>query len=264
MASGRKQRTRTQPQRYQSDQEEERDRQMKQKARETKQQQSQSRESPVQMEEDESHDWKEGERMGEAKQPGPPTQQRWGGVRPWGQERRQPGHAPQAQQAWGSSQPHQKWQQPATNRQSRDAEGWTTVRGTATTSTRTSSYPPRKRTQYDSHPSSMPRPPVGGNTEQQHIYTHPYSKVCWYGSSCRRGNCPYWHPTMDLVPDSKPCWYGSNCRRDNCPYWHPIKGMGQSSKACWYGSGCKKGHCPFWHPEKMTNTGSPQARAMAQ
>ena len=261
LANSRKQRTRTQTQHYQSEHEEQREQQMRQKARESKQH-TREKEPPTGGGEEESHNWKEGERMGEAKQPGPPWQRerRWqgaGGRCPWGQERRQPGHALQAQQAWGGGQPHQKWQQPATNRFSKDAEGWTTVRGTATTSTRTPSHPPRKRTQYDSHPSSISRSPVGGiATNVQHTHTHTYSKACWYGTRCCRGDCPYWHPTNDTGPKTKECWYANWCRRENCPYWHPDRSREPNNKACWYGKSCNSERCPYWHPGQSTNAGS--------
>lgn len=198
--------------------------------------------------------------MGEAKQPGPPMREHWGARRPWGQERRQPGQAPQAQQAWGGSQPYQKWHQTATNRYSKDANGWTTVRGTATTSTRTPSYSPRKRTQYDSHPSSISRPPVGGiATKQQTYYTHPNNRVCWYGISCRRENCLYQHPNVGREPNDKACWHGSNCMRHECPYWHPII---ERKGKCWYGYRCTKEGCPYWHPVHARSAGHLQSGTM--
>ena len=127
-------RNRSQPQRYQSEQEQGREHELRQQARDKKQQ-SQEVDPAMEEDEEQGHDWKTGEWMGEAKNPGPPKGSTAKGGIPWGMQRREPGQAPQAQQANGRGRPHQKRHQPATNTNTEDAEGWTTVRRTATTST---------------------------------------------------------------------------------------------------------------------------------
>lgn len=101
-------RRRSQPQRYQSEDADRKKQELRNRAR--------GREAQTQPEAT-SHDWKEGARLGEATNPGPtniytylyPHRGRDGGAGPWGQKRRKPGPAPQAQQACGCSQPYQKW-----------------------------------------------------------------------------------------------------------------------------------------------------------
>jgi hypothetical protein len=233
-------RSRTRPQFYQSEEEQLREERLRRQAR--GRERPGKAEAPTESTEEESHDWKEGERMGEAQNPGPSVGRAKGG--PWGQERRKPGQAPQAQQAWGGSRPHQTRQKPVKRTYREDAKGWTTVRGTAkSTSTRSSTHTPRRGSLRESTTGSLiMRPPVGGN------HTKPLNPnfnnsnsmgACWFGQGCKYAFCPYQHPAS---------WWGNKQRVQPMP--------AAGGNAAWGGRGrpsgepgvCKYGMACWWRP----------------
>ena len=231
--------------------------------------------SPSSQQEEETHDWKEGARIGEADHPGPPkNKQPKGGLqgtrtvpetcnRPWGQKKQQPRFAPPAYQARGVGWPHQKQPQPgtsATNFSVASGQRWRT--GTTPTT-----RPPNNAacgvTRYDGRTGLNQLPPKGMQTQNYQKNTNPNPQThthmpnplalpCQYGMLCwwKDLYCPYQHPQKNQpengwnnVGSKVRCWFGAQCQYAFCPYEHPWRGGDRTQQRLGPG-----GADHFWDP----------------
>ena len=234
-------RHRTKTQFYQSTEEESRNRDHgKKKEKEHRQQDGDDMDIEKENEEA-AHDWKEGERIGEAKHPGPP---KWANNPPWN-------HTPglSTNQAQGQAR-------------------WCGTRAVPTALAGESAkgmYPgpkpssagvgpdPRRNTGCNNSSQAMSNNPTSRAGTAQHTqgqgrYGTP--KACRYGVECRgrNGQCPFLHP----VEGTKMwCKFGAQCRKKDkgCPRKHPTHG---EQGWCWYGLQCRRREngCPYQHPEE--------------
>ena len=153
----------------------------------------------------EEHDWKKGQRIGEASNPGPSR------VRSlWRQKRHLPGTKERAQQAVSSPPYHKKGQQVQAKHQNSDPWRGFVPRGTGNTfsspSLRDSLAP-----YYDGRQDRMPRWPAGPKAKESFTtrisagihstWREEIRKVmtrwaCRYGSACHRRDCRFFHGSM--------------------------------------------------------------------
>lgn len=83
-------------------------------------------------------------------------------------------------------------------------------------------------------------------------------KLCSYGRSCKKADCPYDHSDgrdIDEQPEGAVCRFGWGCKRQSCFYSHPNgrrldtnpeKGM------CRLGEYCAFAQCVFSHPPQRS------------
>ena len=216
-------RLRQRPHLYQSQEEEAREREQKKKEKEIRSQEQDRLLFPIDsQQEEESHDWTEGARIGEAEHPGPPFKKRWlpknvwQGTRkvpqnsqgPWGQERRQPGFAPPARQAWGVGWPHQKQPQQGTlmtRNSATSGQRW----GTGTTPTISTTNGACGVSRYDGQPSLNQMPPRSMQMLNVQNHTNNPTMVfklapCKFGTMClKKAICRYQHPPMAQAQGKK-------------------------------------------------------------
>ena len=246
----RNKRVRHQTRWYQSQEEEEKDRAQratKDKAGEQAHQpQEQAPSSPL---EEESHDWKEGARLGEADHPGPslqhPSLPQWAQPsmavpaaspsRPWGHERRKLGLAPPAYQARGVGWPHQKQPPLGTSKKQNSVSSgqrWYT----GSTPTHPSTNVACRVTRHDGSHSLTQLPPRSMQSQHAQPHTHANRVQRW----------------------AVPCKFGLRCfwKDRFCPFQHPspmAQAQGgdwaqvQRAVRCWFGNGCTNAFCPFEH-----------------
>ena len=198
----------------------------------------------MEMEEDEeeAHNWKEGERIGEAKQPGPPKGAKTATqTPPWN-------HTPGLRQQQAQAQA--RWC--GTRAVPKDAGEF--AKGM---------YPGPKPSSAGDGPD--PRRNTGCNrasVAMNNFYTSRAgtaqhnqgqgrygAKECRFGENCRgkNGKCPFVHPAEE---SKQMCKFGAGCNRQDgrCPYQHP---QDETKRWCWYGLRCQRRErgCIFRHPQ---------------
>ena len=250
-------RNRTRTQWYQSTEEDEKEKERRKK-KEAEHEPTDDPESEGEEMEEDPHDWKEGERMGEAKNPGPPANYN----PPWT-------HAPGLRQEQAQAQA--RW------------HGTRAVPNAPAGEYAKGMYPgpnpssagvgpdPRRNTgcNYSSTNMStnyMSRAGTAQHTQGQVRYTT--GRWCKYGVHCygKQGRCPFQHP-QEM---HKQCRYGMGCRKrfHGCPFLHTEEGRWEMEKPfrdastwgtspkgwCKYGENCRKKDrgCPFLHHPQST------------
>ena len=215
-------RVRTQTHWYQSEVEEQRDRERRQSTRKRENPES----APAQGDDPEatSHNWKEGERLGEAKNPGPPAYAHPHANPPWS-------HTP------GARRNHV---------QARD--GRCGVRAVPCTNPKTNTM----NNQPIGTPGNDGRSGVKDLHPGWHARSQPESCKRARGATSgvhvdhQRGVCRHAVNQAQTNTSGKPCWFGSRCKYLYCRFWHPTQ-----VAECWFGWKCRNPHCPFGHPKRV-------------
>ena len=202
-----------------------------------KRQGTRRRESHPAQGEEQSHDWKEGERLGEAKNPGPPpTSTNSNNYPPWSHTPGARYKAVQARARWCGIRAVQRTffkPKPMTRQ----------FIGTPGNDGRFGAKDLRPGWLARSQPESLQR--ARGATSgvhvdhQRDVFRHVVKPArassrgqpCWFGSQCKYPFCPFGHPNQ-----AADCWFGLDCRYPYCPFRHP-EGVEGPAQAVWGGRG---------------------------
>ena len=189
-------------------------------------------ESDGDMEED-SHDWKEGERVGEAKNPGPPNYNYTNNYPPWSHVPGMSNKQFQARDRWRGTwavPTHKLQYQTTMNNRSigmPSNDGWSGAKDL------------RPRWLARSQPESLQR--ARGVSSRVHI-DH---------------QCGVDRHAVNPVRDTKVCWFGDRCHNPFCLYRHP-----NQHQICRFGMQCKRLWCQFLHIKSAT--GKPKGNLLPQ